>query len=1181
MANQVSSVDIPLDLFAGLDLELSAADVPEGVSPANNDVAFSPGRVSTRPGTVRRILVSNLGPISYQKSFVANDGTIKNLYLTQGDGILWVEDVTNSPGTAVLLFQTCGATFASSVTCSGAEYIALSDSLHGVDIPLQYDGSNVYRITQDGPAASPSVVSIALAPSQMVASSAPATTAITGITTTDPFIVGFPPYQQTIYATLTLVVADTTGFQVGEYCSISGATALNGSYTVSQVVSGTTIKLSLGAGLNGFSSASGGNLTGPPGTTLVRANNTVSCTTATPHNLQRGFQVQISGVPASIVGTSISSIVINNEDNPGIATVTTTTPHGLLPNNAVTLNGVINTTVGGTITSVSRSAQVSTIVMSAIHGLQSGSVVMVACSAPSNSSFNGTWIVRSVTNTTFTYEQVDADDNPTADAGSVQLVWPLSTAFEEYPNYFTVQTAPTANQFTIGINYTDGTWTGGFVSFAWDGIFYVTQVTSPTSFQYQQYGPPVSTTQIGTVTPYGQMAPGLHQCRVSWIYADQTFSAPSPPITFVANGGQYPSISQIPISQSPNVIGRLLQFTGAGGAFFYDIPEPAMVNGILVATSTAINDNTTSNIVLDFSDNTLYSASGDSIPGNNLSAQVVVGPCSRMFTYASRLIAGGERNKVNNLQNMGFEGGILSGITTAPLGWTVISGAGTFGHGQLVQNRLGSAWQVTLDVQPLGPPRAQGILQQTAYVDGYGAPILLPSTLYSVRVWANCDPGISTPSVNISMVSVSTGFGQDLVIPITSTPNGAYYTGTFLSPTPSPIPQDMLIHVAAAGISSSAGTVTIDDVELIYTAKPYLNFDRVSYADNFTAFDGLTGILGPQDDDSPIMNYGVIRQTLYMVTGTGLHETQDNGQTEPAEWGVGQLADNCGAFSPSAVARNAQGIGSAGKNWMIWSGPDGAQVFFGQYPIKISQEVQRLWDEIPNGHQSECWVKNDEANKRCYFGIPISLSVIVLDYRNLDGEAIAYSPPVHISFTGKMIASDLTRKWTTWTIPAYCGELMYVHNSNQPQMSFGCSNGVSYTLNPDQFHDDDFGVIPASYTTYFFVSHEAESALQLGSHRHVYTMASALIEGQGTWTVTPYMASLFNPQNVSQKWPLSNPQKFDVDFGINVETTRCAFTIQAQPIAGSVDAYFSLQKLVINMAPAPFSPTRGTFGGAF
>jgi hypothetical protein len=403
---------------------------------------------------------------------------------------------------------------------------------------------------------------------------------------------------------------------------------------------------------------------------------------------------------------------------------------------------------------------------------------------------------------------------------------------------------------------------------------------------------------------------------------------------------------------------------------------------------------------------------------------------------------------------------------------------------------------------------------------------------------------------------------------------------------PSPIPSDLMFNIKNS-VTLLAFSLTVDEIELVYAEQPYIqNEARISYVDNLLAFDENSGIIGADDDTSPIMNFGVIRQTLYMVTGTGLHLTQDNGQTEPSGWTVDQVADNCGAFSIASVARNSQGIGSAGKDWMMWSGPDGAQTFVGGKPMKVSQEIQSVWDAIPAANAYQCWVKNYENAKWCFFGVPAngSMQVLVLDYRNIDGAAIAENPPIHISFTGKMIVSDLTRKWTVWGLPAWCGELMYRNTIAQPQIVFGCqtpSGGAnSYILNPSQYHDDDFGIIPASYTTYFFVSHEMEQALQVGSHRHTYKMAQAFISGVGTYSITPLAAALTNPFPTSPSIPLALEPNFDVDFGINVETTRCAFTIQAAPTSG-LDSYFKLQKLVIQISPAPWAPVRGSVGGAF
>lgn len=1176
-SNQVSSVDVPLSIFGSWNTELSPPDIPEGGSPANNDVVYTPGSVATRPGLNRvfTLPISALGPISYEKSFVTATGAIKNLYFTKNDGILWVEDVTNSPGTVTQLFASAGATYASSVTAFNREYIALSDGQFGVDIPLQYDGTNLWRVTADGPAAPPVVTSLALPAVAMLATSGGVAQTIVSITSSNPVTRWEGPDigYVTFYTSFTVTLAGgSTAPMVDTQVTIAGNSnaAFNGVFFVQSV---TGLVFTCGTYSDTLLTGTGGTATPGGAITLQRQNNTVTGATATAHRLAPGYQVQIQGAGTTVVGGTISSIVLNNEDTPGLATVTTSAAHGLLPNNQVNISGVTGATVGTAITNVAFAGNFVTITTSTAHGLSVGSQVIVT--AGTNTTVNGQWTVAEVpSTTTFTYAFVSiVTAYSAADTGTVKYLWPLASTNPAL-NYFTVQTAPTDKTFTIALYYTDGTWTGGTVSFGWDGIFFVTAAPSATTFQYQQYGPNATTATVGTVTPYGQMTPGIHQVRVSWIYASGAISAPSPSATFVANGGQYPSLTSIPVGPSSYVVGRLLQFTGAGGAYFFDIPVPAQVNGLVVSTATQINDNTTTSLVLDFSDNTLYAAQADSIPGNNLAAQVKLGPCAGFFTYAQRLMGWGEANKVNNFLNMGFGGGTIA--ANQPLGWDVLGTGGT-----LEVSRLGMAWKITGDGSS---PR--GEVSQGASLDSYGAPIILPNTQYTVRAWAQGT--VTNPAFELifSLTASSPHFYSANVIITSVSSAGGYVQATFSTLTPNAVGNDMAFSFMAQNLNNG-DFVEVTEIELIYTQQPHLNnASRISYANNAEGFDAITGIIGPQDDLSPIRNFGTIRQSLYIVTGAGLHQTQDNEQTEPSNWTVDRVADNCGAFSIASVGRNPQGIGSGGKDWLIWNGPDGAQIFTGQKPMKISQEIQSVWDAIPPASTYQCWVKNYESSKRCYFGIPSgsTMQVLVLDYRNIDGDAIAENPPIHISFTGKMIVSDLTRKWTSWTIPAWCGELMYRDTISQPQIVFGCQTPAgaanAYILNANQFHDDDFGVIPASYTTYFFVSHEMEQALQVGSHRHLYTLAAAYISGVGTWSITPLAASLSNAFPTSAAYPLATDPAFDMDFGINVETTRCAFRIAAAPVSGN-NAYFKLQKLVINMAPAPWAKVRGSGTGAF
>ncbi len=1181
------SIDVPLSLFSSLDTELSPSDIPEGISPDNGDICYLPGSVFTRPG-YRRVFVAALRAstkITYEKSFVTPSKTVKNLYLTN-DGTLWVEDFTNDPGVAMVLFNST-ATTASSCTAFGREYIALSDGVHGADIPIQYDGTsntgNIWRVTQDGPGAPPTIQSIALPPSNL------ANTVATGVPiafaeSIGPYVVAGVTYYSQLYVTLTTLTSD---FSIGQNVTISGnsISAYN--------VSGTIFDLGIAGGVTNFAIyynqtttgiGTGGSASGPAAT-LSRTNNTVTAGTATAHNLKIGYQVEISSVAAEIIGTDIVSIVLNNENQAGIATVTTGTAHGLLPNNIINISQVSSTVVGGGITQVALSGDVVTVTTATVHGLQIGSVVNVAFGT--NFKLNGQWYVTTVpTTTTFTYTFIDTDILSGADTGTVSYVWPLANTNPDL-NYFTVQTAPTANTFTISLSYTDGTWNGGTITFAWNGIFYVTGVPNATTFQYQQYGPNAQTTGSGIATPYGQMSPGIHQVQQCFLLQSGAITAPSPPATFVANGGQYPSISNLAIGPS-NVAARVLLFTGSGGAYFFYIPQPAQVNGLTVSTATQINDNTTTSIILDFADPTLYASTACSVPGNNLQQQVVLGPSAGMFTYASRLQAWGEYNKVQNFLNMGFDGGYQPFTPILPTGWALAYGA-TVTTGTIVAStRLpGFAWQITSS-----GPDAWGAINQSAYADADGVPIIQPNQTYFTRFWAktNTTGYVFAAQVQIIISSVSTGFSSEAVINVNQlTTAGSWIQLDFSNAMPATIPSDLLLIVQMVGTTSTSVIVTLDELEIIYAEQPYLDTqERLSYEDNPEGFDGLTGVLGPEDDLSPIMNHGVLRNTLYIVTGNGLHETHDNGSTEPADWNVEQVDDECGAWSIASVARNPQGIGSGGKGFMAWGGPDGAHVFTGRNPEKCSQEIQSLWDAIDQSLVSQCWAKNDQSNKRLYFGNPLSptqMQVLVLDYRNLSSEQIGSLPPVHISFTGKMIASDLTRKWTPWKGGNfYCGELMYHPGNAQPIMTFGGVNPAGgsnvYVLDPSRFTDDDFGVIPAYYTTYFFVSHEMEQALQVGSHLKQYEYLAAYLQSIGTISFTPYLCSLSNPQTATPNVITGTSPNYDYEMDLNVLTSRCAFKVVATPLIGQTDSYFNLQKLIVNMKKAPV-PYRGTNQGAY
>ena len=155
------AIEVPLETFGGRVSEMAAVDCPEGVSPDEQDNTFIPGAVLTRPN-LERVLTN--GPanttVTYQKSFVTPTGAIKNLYLFSNGQLYW-EDPISAPGICNLLFTSTPGSYAKSATMFGREYIAISDGLHGQEMPLQWDGTYLDRVTQDGPAQVPTVTSLA------------------------------------------------------------------------------------------------------------------------------------------------------------------------------------------------------------------------------------------------------------------------------------------------------------------------------------------------------------------------------------------------------------------------------------------------------------------------------------------------------------------------------------------------------------------------------------------------------------------------------------------------------------------------------------------------------------------------------------------------------------------------------------------------------------------------------------------------------------------------------------------------------------------------------------------------------------------------------------------------------------------------------------------------------------
>ncbi|HEY2496565.1 MAG TPA: hypothetical protein VGK24_05810 [Candidatus Angelobacter sp.] len=1017
MPTPLTVTDVPLSLFSGLNTELSPSDLPEGVSPDNQDVAFLPGSVFTRP-CLHKIITTPLFPTAtrtYAKSYQRNNGSVLNLYL-YSNGVITKEDPFGSPGVEVQIAQVAAGAYAQSVTAQGREYIAINDGLHGLDVPLQFDGTNIDRVSQDGPGAPPSVADLN------------ATVAISSITPK---------------ATSTIASISETGTVVTVFTTTPHGLTTNDSIY---------IFVAAGSGYNGGS-------------------------------------IQVQSVPSPTCFTYFAGPGLTPTTGgtvfPAVVTVVTATPHGLNQNDLLSITG--NT---------------------------------------ANNYNNGA---------TFTP--------------------PLA-----------------------GASQTNGP------------DFIASSILSPTSFLLFTFAPAVGPSTGGTLQVGGQISSGGHGLVCMFLTRNGYITAPSPSTAWISAGGKQAQVTNIPIGPA-NVIARILAFTGSGGDNYFWIP--AGVPG--AAGATIINDNTTTSAIVDFADNVLFNATAIDIPGNNLFNLVVLGPCLGVACYSNRLHWWGERNTVQNLLNMGFEGGTLSGAPNVPLGWSTAADA------VLTAIHFGVGLTSTGD----GTGNARGLIEQSAFQDEVNIAILKPSTQYSFRAWgiasaANA-PGSLVAEFFSGGVAIATAS-----IPLANFPStGGFLQADFNVATPAIIASDTLLRVYTVN-QTNGQSFTRDDLKLIFTTTPFLdNQFRSSYATNLESYDALTGVMGPASDPNPIRCPRKLRDQFYIITGGRLHQTQDNAG-EPSTWQVREIEEDVGGVS----SRCADG----GESWFVWAvategdndegGPSySLRIFDGGSSAKISQEIQTLYDTINPAAQSTIWVKNNPGARRIYVGVPDGSAtapnlILPLDYRELDSAPqIGGNAAIRISFTGKMIASDLARKWSKWNVLSNAAEIL-VRGGTVPngvkKLCVCGGNGVApgqstvnafgnvYFFDALKLTDDDYGVMSPYYITYFFVNHDMEQQLGIGSHRkqfgdmeHPLTL---FVSGVGLLTITPLLNTLTNAQPAitpDAGLPLSQAPTGDTELQADVTGERVAFKISVAPLPGTTDVQFNLQKMVVPIMRAMLG-VRGT-----
>ena len=713
---------------------------------------------------------------------------------------------------------------------------------------------------------------------------------------------------------------------------------------------------------------------------------------------------------------------------------------------------------------------------------------------------------------------------------------------------------------TVAHNYLAGQYVSiaGVADTSFVGVFVIASVPSVTTFTFL-LGGANSASGGGTSTLTPQMSAGVHQVAVFFQTRQGYFTQPSPPISWTAAGGQQVTVTGIPLALGDtNVVARVLAFTASGGATFY------YTTGLNNTPNMILADNTTTSVTLDFSDTVLLAgASADA-----LFQQVELGECAGVIGYSSRLFWWGERNKLGNFENLSFDGA-WSGHR--PLGWTTDP---TSGLGGLLASS--SIWGGCYEIAGDGATFTRGMITQPAALDSDGVPRISPNTSYSVRARVQAVAPLTQGTLHVQIYSASGGINT-AGLQVTAAQANAQAAGAFgefigvLTAPLSSVPADLLLRVYADGTPTNSAGFRIDNIEIFPTAQPYnSSLVRASFADKPESYDGVSGTISVAENNGQALRAAFeLRGQLYFVKEHSIYSTQDDGVNEPAGWTLSEVSTTVGTPSVDGV--------DVGDDWAAIANRSGLYIFDGGEPVKISQEIQPLWDTINWAAGHTLWVRVDRREKRILVGVPVAPAtqpnlILALDYRSLQtaGEIIAL-PTIHASsYTGRMFSAASSRKWSPWSIVANTATLAERPDGTaQLFLGNGAGNGKVYELNDAQLSDDG-AAISSYYKTYFLPSMDDESSLQTRAHRKLFSYLTCNVEGAGNLNLTAFRMNEAFP-NTLAPLALSSPAPKDLEMPINVLGERVAFQVGTN----QVGAWFRLSRLVVSLMPDPWSPVRG------
>jgi hypothetical protein len=1092
----------------------------------------------------------------FAETFVAQNGTVKNLFL-DADGNFYVEDVTNDPGVLTLVSEgIMPGSYAVGVNGPDVEYLALSNLSTGSDMPAQYTAGWIDRITQVGPAVAPTFTPAAANTDTFTIATItqpPAKSDITdpghisvllwsaGPTSTAPGNVLTVFYSPSYYSggphpeaqDMTLVNAFNAGQAV--YVYISGTPFGTGTYLVTSV----------------------GNAN-PPGVDHYRYYFTVQMPTASYQNIAEAagqYQMTVAtltmtdAVPGLTVGNNvtITGASVASWDSTWPISQALNSSQMVITGTAVTANvATYNYALSGGSTAAPAAGQLVTITNTAnADGLLNGTNLTIA-SATGGTTGSFT-IASSVVTAAFAPE-----DGQATTAGTI-------FAFDPGVNVLGTLTSPI---------YGDST--GGTLTF----ISAVAQL-------------------IGVGTRQGSMF---------FITRNGYYTAPAPPVTFVCPENTTAiNVSQMLIGP-PDVIARGIILTepgqnGVPGANFFTIPTPVtyiVENVSYTATAFIISDNTSTTATLSFTDSVLLSALAVDVYGYNLFNQIEIGDPGWVAKYDGRGAFGLCRNKIQNFNNLSFDGGYLPGGVLVPAGWTTPDSYGSL----IVSPKFGNSYYIKNSTS--GTLAEAGLIQQGAYQDAKKQPIIQPNTAYSVRITAAIPEGITVGNLVISLVADGIVYGT-FTLPFASM-GTAYgiYEGTLLTTQFKTVPTALQVVLQATEMGAGAD-VAVDRFDVFDTAIPILATTVFfSYAGLFEQVDAVTGSVGFSDENQqPVNGAMVLYDTFYGLKGwagnapgSSLYSLQASSNLEPAQWQEPEVAQRSGgAIGPLAF--------DLAEQWFLGASRQGLYLFEGGQPGKINQEIYQIWDAINWQAGKTIWVKVDIVHRKIYVGVPLptpnfwlpnapvnaaptSPNVILMcNYQGIDtGQELKNMPQMHTTMFGTLNAIDMRRKWSIWQIPSPFANICQGATDEELFICNGRENSKIYKLDESAATDDGL-IIDSLYTTAGLPELSKRTQMQgLGAGRVRFGYMAAALESAGTVQVRLLPNRLLYPEPSNyEAWIMpggitpGDPAMNDAEAALNFAATRTFVEFRENDGSG-----FSLSNLVLKARADVWNQLRGRTG---